>query len=48
MSGESVSRFWTDLLHLPGFAISCVVVATFLYAGIRYFRHTETTFADLI
>lgn len=24
MPGESVSRFWTDLLHLPGFAVAHV------------------------
>jgi transposase len=24
MSGETVSRFWTDLLHLPGFAVAHV------------------------
>lgn len=34
--------------HWPGFAISCVVVAAFLVIGVRYFRHTEKTFADLI
>ncbi|MGC1272203.1 MAG: ABC transporter permease, partial [Planctomycetaceae bacterium] len=34
--------------HLPGFLISCVVVVFFLIAGVRYFRHTEKTFADLI
>jgi lipopolysaccharide transport system permease protein len=35
-------------LYLPGFAVSLVVVALFLWLGIAYFRRTERTFADLI
>ena len=35
-------------LYLPGFALSLVVAAVFLWLGIRVFRRTEKTFADLI
>jgi lipopolysaccharide transport system permease protein len=35
-------------LYLPGFFVSMVVVAIFLWFGIAYFRRTERTFADLI
>jgi lipopolysaccharide transport system permease protein len=35
-------------LYLPGFFVSLVVVAIFLWFGIAYFRRTERTFADLI
>jgi lipopolysaccharide transport system permease protein len=35
-------------LYLPGFLASLVVVVLFLWLGIRYFRKTEKTFADLI
>lgn len=35
-------------LYLPGFLASLAVVALLLWAGIRYFRHTERGFADLI
>ena len=35
-------------LYLPGFLASLGVVAFFLWFGIRYFRKTERTFADLI
>ena len=35
-------------LYLPGFIVSLGVVAFFLWFGIRYFRRTEKTFADLI
>jgi lipopolysaccharide transport system permease protein len=35
-------------LYLPGFLLSLGVVAIFLWLGIRYFRRTERTFADLI
>lgn len=35
-------------IHGPGFLISCFVVVAFLIFGIKYFRHTEKTFADLI
>jgi lipopolysaccharide transport system permease protein len=34
-------------IYLPGFALSLVVVAFFLWLGIRTFRATEKTFADL-
>lgn len=35
-------------LYLSGFALSLGVVILFLWLGIRYFRHTEKSFADLI
>ena len=35
-------------LYLPGFLLSLVVVALFLWIGVAYFRRTERTFADLI
>jgi lipopolysaccharide transport system permease protein len=41
LGGES-SIYW------PGFAVSLIVVAFFLWLGIRRFRTTERTFADLI
>jgi lipopolysaccharide transport system permease protein len=41
LSGESQ-------LYIPGFGLSFAVVMAFLWFGIRYFRKTEKTFADLI
>jgi lipopolysaccharide transport system permease protein len=35
-------------LYLPGFLVSLGVVAFFLWFGVRYFRRTESTFADLV
>lgn len=35
-------------LYLPGFLLSLGVIAAFLWLGVRYFRKTEKTFADLI
>lgn len=35
-------------LHLPSFALSLVVIAFFLWFGIRVFRRTERAFADMI
>lgn len=35
-------------IYWPGFALSLVVVAFFLWFGIRYFRVTERTFADMV
>lgn len=35
-------------LYMPGFLMSLGVVAFFLWYGIRYFRKTEKTFADLV
>jgi lipopolysaccharide transport system permease protein len=35
-------------LHWPGFLVSLGVVAAFLWLGVRHFRRTERTFADLI
>jgi lipopolysaccharide transport system permease protein len=35
-------------LYLPGFFVSLAVVVFFLWYGIRYFRRTERTFADLL
>jgi lipopolysaccharide transport system permease protein len=40
LSGESQ-------LYMPGFLISIAVAVAFLLIGIRYFRRTERTFADL-
>jgi lipopolysaccharide transport system permease protein len=35
-------------LYLPGFGLSLAVVAFFLWFGVRYFRATERTFADMV
>ncbi|HEY1980062.1 MAG TPA: ABC transporter permease [Xanthobacteraceae bacterium] len=35
-------------LYLPGFFLSLVIVALFLWLGIVYFRSTERSFADLL
>lgn len=35
-------------LYMPGFVLSLAVVAFFLWFGVRHFRRTERTFADLI
>ena len=35
-------------LYLPGFLLSLIIIAVFLYLGITRFRKTEKTFADLI
>jgi lipopolysaccharide transport system permease protein len=35
-------------LYWPGFALSLVLIAVLLVTGVRYFRTTERTFADLI
>jgi lipopolysaccharide transport system permease protein len=35
-------------LYMPGFLTSIAVVAFFLWFGIRYFRATERTFADMV
>jgi lipopolysaccharide transport system permease protein len=35
-------------LYLPGFGLSLVVVACFLWLGIRKFRSMEKSFADII
>lgn len=35
-------------LHLPSFLASLVIIAFFLWLGIRSFRKTERTFADLL
>lgn len=35
-------------LYVPGFLLSLGIVAAFLWLGVRYFRKTEKTFADLI
>jgi lipopolysaccharide transport system permease protein len=35
-------------IYFPGFVLSCGVVAFFLWLGIRQFRATENSFADLI
>ena len=40
--GERISLYW------PGFLLSLVVVVAMLYTGIRYFRATEKSFADII
>jgi lipopolysaccharide transport system permease protein len=35
-------------LYMPGFLLSLAVVALFLWLGVRYFRRTERSVADLI
>lgn len=35
-------------LYIPGFTLSLGIVACFLWLGIRYFRRTERTLADLL
>jgi lipopolysaccharide transport system permease protein len=35
-------------IYLPGFLLSLVTTAILLVIGIRYFRSTERTFADVI
>lgn len=35
-------------IYMPGFLIGMAVMLVFLWVGIRYFRATERTFADLI
>lgn len=35
-------------IYAPGFLLSLIVVALFLWLGVFYFRRTERTFADLI
>ncbi len=35
-------------LYMPGFLVSLAVVSAMLWLGVRYFRKTEKTFADLI
>ncbi|WJR76372.1 ABC transporter permease [Bradyrhizobium sp. NP1] len=35
-------------LYLPGFLLSCAVIALLLLTGIAHFRRTERTFADVI
>lgn len=35
-------------IYWPGFLLSLVLVGVLLYVGIRYFRQTERTFADII
>lgn len=35
-------------IYWPGFLLSLVVVAFFLWFGVRYFRKTERTFADMV
>jgi lipopolysaccharide transport system permease protein len=35
-------------IYLPGFLVSCAVIAFFLWLGIRKFRNMEKSFADLI
>ena len=37
-----------SFVYLPGFALSLMVVLLVLITGIRYFRKTEKTFADII
>ncbi len=35
-------------LYPPGLVVSALVAAFFLWFGLRYFRKTERSFADLI
>ena len=38
----------SETLHWPGFMLSLAVIVMMLTTGIRYFRRTERTFADVI
>lgn len=38
----------TTEMHWPSFAVSFLLAAVLLVAGVRYFRHTEKSFADVI
>jgi lipopolysaccharide transport system permease protein len=44
----AICRGGTGVFYLPGFALSMLVVAVFLFFGIWYFRRMEKTFADVI
>jgi lipopolysaccharide transport system permease protein len=35
-------------IYLPGFMLSVMVIAFFLWLGVWYFRRTEKGFADVI
>jgi len=35
-------------IYIPGFILSLIVIAFFLWLGVWYFRHTEKGFADVI
>jgi homopolymeric O-antigen transport system permease protein len=35
-------------LYLPGFVMSLLLVAGFLWLGVSYFRKTERTFSDFM
>jgi len=35
-------------IYMPGFLVSCSVIAFFLWLGIRKFRSMEKSFADLV
>jgi lipopolysaccharide transport system permease protein len=35
-------------IYLPGFVLSIVITVILLFSGVRYFRSTERTFADVI
>lgn len=35
-------------IYLPGFMVSCLLIAIILVSGVMYFRKTEKTFADVI
>ena len=35
-------------IYWPGFLLSLLVIGVFLLVGVRYFRKTESTFADII
>ena len=37
-----------NVIFLPGLLLSLEVTVAFLWLGIRYFRKTERTFADMI
>lgn len=37
-----------NMLYMPGFIVSLMVVGFFIWLGIGYFRRTERTFADLV
>jgi lipopolysaccharide transport system permease protein len=35
-------------LYLPGLLLSAAIICVILLSGVRYFRRTEQTFADII
>ena len=48
MAFAGASSAATVPFNLPGFALSLVIIAFFLWLGVTRFRKMEKTFADLI